>query len=258
MHNLNYIVQNFKSSMGIVSTDHDQQLLQWSVNGMKELNTKYKMVEQAIKGRELTIENGVANLPSDFVDFIRLGICVNGTFINFDMNDEICMVEDACPCDAETITTTINQCCGGGGITGDLGIWNYPMLGQPFSYSYTVGSYGIGPGFYHGGYKIDKNAGVIRFDNCVQATSCILEYVGDFMTLMGNAMVTEPIERALILYMNAERKMWSPDQRQNNQEPGARAKYYQEVRDINSARNAMNKQAWVALWRSYCYLGLKA
>ncbi len=258
MKNLNYIVQNYKLSNGLVSTDHDQQFLQWSINGMKELSNKYKLIDEAIKGTEITITDGVGNLPADFKEFIRIGVCVNGTFINFDINDEICMTENACPCDNEQITNTINQCCGGGALTGDLSIWNYPMLGQPFSYSYTVGSYGIGPGFYHGGYKIDKAAGVIRFDNCVQATSCILEYVGDFMTNMGNAFITEPLERTLILYLNAERKLWSPDARMNAQEPSARSKYYQEVRDANSQRNTMNKAAWVSLWRQYCYLGLKS
>lgn len=261
MKNLNYLVQSYKMSRNIISTDHDQQFLQWFINGMQEMSSKYKMVPAALKGVALDIVNNEANLPADYQKMMRIGICCNGVFINFDLNDDICLTPNGCECNEETVVNQINSCCNN--ESSNSGNWWYPMYGQvgpgqPWSYSYTAGSYAIGPGFNHFGYKIDVNRGKIVFDKCIPLQSCVMEYVGDFLTEMGNAFVPETIARALLLYAEAERRYWSPDPRVANGEPSARAKYYQEVRDINADRNALTYDNWVDLLRKFVYQGIKS
>lgn len=254
MKNLNYVLQNFKLSMGIVSSDHDQQFLQWIINGLRQMN-EWEMIKEALKGVELPIVNQEANLPADYQDYVRIGVCVRGTFINFDMNDDICMTSAACPCDEAQISATVEQCCNGN-WNGEN--WLYPAIGQPYSYSYTTGSYAQGPGFYHGGYKIDHARKIIRFDKCVKPTSMRLEYIGDFMNDMGNAIIPDSFVRPLVLYADHERKYWSPDERKQRQAPAAQNKWYQSIRDLNAKQQKMNKAEWEQLIRRYTYMGVKA
>ena len=122
MRNLNYIVQNYRLSNGIVSTQYDQQFLQWAVNGLKKMK-QLGLFQEVVKAVELPVnlEKHTANLPNDFDtdSLIRMGVCRHGVFIQFDLNDYLCLPQDkdcACATD-EQISAGINACCDGGGET---------------------------------------------------------------------------------------------------------------------------------------------
>lgn len=258
--NLNYVVENYRLSNGIVGTQYDQQYLQWAISGLKKLK-QLGLVQEIVKAVELTIdkENNTANLPEDFDtnSFIRMGICRNGVFINFDKNDALCLPEEKiCPCEPEHIQAQINACCNGGGT--DFPLWVYPIYGQPYSYSYTVGSYAIGPSFYHGGYKIDYAKRKIVFDACVTVDTCIIEYFGSVVGDMGNALISEALEEVLFNYIHWCRCRFAIDQSISRQQQQAYSTYYQSVRDLNSSQQALTKHDWVALMRRYVYQGVKA
>ena len=67
MKNINYVVQNYRLSNGIVSTQYDQQFLQWAVNGLKKMK-QLGLFQEVVKAVELPVnlEKHTANLPNDF------------------------------------------------------------------------------------------------------------------------------------------------------------------------------------------------
>jgi len=270
MKNLNYCLERVKLNLSIVGTQHDQQLLQWLIDGYQKLN-ELEIVSASVKVAELPIVNHKATLPRDYQDYLRIGVCVNGRFINFDKNDSLCLPMDnknECPCSGEEIQDFITGCCNtnpasAGTVDGNIGLgsvagWWFPTYGQPYSYSYSMGSYAIGPGFYHGGYKIDLHSQQILFDQCVCIDHCVLEYFGDFMNDMGNAYVPENMVQCLINYVNWQRAIWSPDAMVQRQTQANHSRWYQSVRDIVSKQQKMTKNEWVDLIREYTYQGVKA
>lgn len=255
MRNLTYIVENYSIKSGIVGTQHFQQLLQFATDGYRKLRD-LGQVQILVKAVKLDIVDHKANLPIDFVELIRIGVCRCGIMIPFDKNDALCLPhEEKCDCTAESINNCFS-CASNQNAEGNS-FWAFPVFGQPYSFSYSVGSYAIGPGNYSGGYKIDWHNQQIIFDHCVECDSCVLEYVGDFLNDMGNAMVPEKLIEPLVQWMDYERKYWSPDASYRRESGNARVRWYQTVRDLNSNNNAFNKHEWVELFRSYCYQGNK-
>ncbi len=144
------------------------------------------------------------------------------------------------------------------GVSGAWPFWAYPYFGEPYSYSYSAGSYGIGPGFYGGGYKLDEARQIIFFDNCVHAQTANLVYFGDFMTDSGNALVPDNMVEIIIYWLEFQKKRFSPDARLRSEAPAARNSWFQSVRDYNSANQKLNKAEWLKLFRKLSYMGVKA
>lgn len=260
MKNLNYIVERVRLAMNIGTTQYDQQFLQWAIDGYRKLN-ELELIQTTIKSVKLPVVDHKANLPKDYQDYIRIGICHNGILINFDKNDDLCLESDSpsCPCSEEEIQNGIQNACDGAfGNDGLTTMWTFPMVGQPYSYSYTVGSYGVGPGFYHGGYKMDLAKGQIIFDRCVTCEEVVLEYVGDVLNDMGNALILDSHTQCLVNYVNWQRHLWSPDPMLQRSERTRWNTWYTSLLDINSKLQKMNKHEWVQLFRAYTYQSVKA
>jgi len=118
--NLNYIVEFYRLSNGVASTQYDQQFLQWAVAGLKKMK-QLGLYAECVKAVEIVInkENNTASLPKDYdVDsLIRMGVCRGGIFLNFDKNDALCTPDEiGCKCPtADQIENNIKSCCDGGG-----------------------------------------------------------------------------------------------------------------------------------------------
>ena len=261
MVNLNYIVENYRLSNGLVSTQYDQTFLQWAIGGLKKMK-QLGLYAECVKAVEIVIDkkHNTANLPKDYdVDsMIRMGICRNGIFIQFDLNDYLCTPDmSGCKCaSTEDISLGINACCSGCGE--GFPSWVYPIYGNPYSYSYTVNNQAIGPGNYRGGYKIDYAKRLIVFDKCVTVDTCVLEYFGSVTDDAGNAIVSDGMEQVLFNYIHYCRCRFSPDANMRREHPSAYNTYYQQVRDLNSNQQALSKFHWLDLMRRYCYLAPKA
>jgi hypothetical protein len=260
--NLNYLCESYRLSNGIVSTQYDQQFLQWAIDGMIKMK-QMGLLPEVVKAVELPInkENNTADLPEDydFDSLIRMGVCRNGTFIQFDKNDTLCLPhETGCKCpSSEDIATGIDACCNSCGGEG-FPSWAYPIYGQPYSYSYTVNNYAIGAGYYHGGYMIDYSQRLIKFDKCITVDTCVLEYFGNVTNDGGNALVSEGMREVLINWIHYCRCRFSPDANMRREMTSAKSTWYQSVRDFNSTQNAMDKFQWLNLIRRYVYQAPKS
>ena len=261
MVNLNYIVENYRLSNGIASTQYDQQFLQWGIAGLKKMK-QLGLYSECVKAVEIVIdkENNTASLPKDYdVDsLIRMGVCRQGIFIQFDLNDYLCTPDEiGCKCTSgEVVALNINSCCNGGGE--GFPSWVYPIYGQPYSYSYSVNNYAVGAGFYHGGYKIDYAKRLIVFDKCVHVETCVLEYFGSVTDDAGNALISEGMEEVLMNYIHYCRCRFSPDMNMKSEAPSAKSTWFQSVRDLNSNQQALTKFHWLDLIRRYTYQGVKS
>lgn len=263
MKNINYCLQEYKLSIGIVNTQYDQQFIQWMVRGLTKLR-QLEQYQECTKSVRLPIDKitNTANFPADFSGrdaMIQIGVCRDGHFINFDKNEDLCLPGEFCPCnDTQHIQNVMNACCGNDGTYGAWPFWAYPVWGEPFSYSYSAGSYGIGPGFYGGGYKIFEETRQFVFDQCVKGDSFNLVYMGDFMTDTGNALIPDDMVEIMIAWLEYCKKRFSPDVVMRREAPAAKITWYQAVRDYNSANQKLNKSAWLKLFRRLSYMGVKA
>lgn len=261
LKNLIYVVQEAKLNMGIVSTDHDQQFLQWSIRGLSELR-KLEMYDDCVKSVRLPVypkdadhSNRWANLPLDYNGFVQIGICVGGVFINLDKNNDLCDTGEACPCnDSAAIAAQIQGCCDG---TASPIFWNYPMYGSPYSWSYSTGSYAQGAGWYSGGYKIDAARGIISFDDCVHPDNVTLVYFGEIVNDMGNALIIDDMVLILTNWIEYCKKRYNPDRFVRAEAPAARNTWYSTIRDLNSKNQKLNKSEWLKLFRKFSFLGIK-
>lgn len=261
--NLVYCVQNFKMTklQGVVNTDFDQYYLQLAIEGLRKMQ-QFEMIDTAVKSVSLPVTNDnnnhkIVNLPQDYYDYIRIGICVDGIFINFDKNDSLCLDVDNCPCATESEIVAIQNNILNSQDNG-YPTWWYPLWGQPYSYSYTIGSYGIGPGFYHGGYKLDLAKRQIILDAYVHADEIVLEYIGDFMNDMGNALVPDNYVQLIVKYIDWQRCEASIDPNMYRRAPSKYSQWYQEVRDCNSKNQKLTKFEWTSLFRAFTFQGVKS
>lgn len=215
-----------------MSTKHDLKWYSWAIAGFRRLNMANILNTQ--KTVQLTVdEDNAVFLPPDYVDYMKIGACVNGYIVNFDANDQICLKRDA-PCDCDSITQA---------LTTDWTNYAYnDWCYLPFynNGQFVSGLYGVGEGFYHGGYKIDHELGKIQFDNYVRISKILLEYQSSGgIEQNGNAYIPEYAVDALRQYVHWQRCKFSRD-------PIEHGDTAQQKRDFRMAANqALRKVAGI-------------
>src|ERR1017187_6556688 len=179
MNTLNYFVQHYKQGRREIDSSADELYLQRAVDCLKKLRA-LKMMDNAVKWVPLHVQTSPegekwAYYPSDYRSYNWVGCCHNGKFVNFDLNNDLCMIApwDKCACDGEAQQTIVTGCCNGANGNGNIGAaWWGSLFGsaEPWSYSYSVGSYAVGPGDggRAGTFRMDDANQIIRFDKCVE------------------------------------------------------------------------------------------
>lgn len=197
-----YIVNSAKQDIQAKGTSNDLLFLKWAIDGFRELNN-YNLVLPSGRSVKLELdENNEVYLPDDFVDYYKIGLCVGGYIINFDLNETICL-ERGGPCPCEEIEQTLRT-----GYCDTNNFWRTgcQYLGYVENGQYVAGVYGQGAGFYRGGYRIDWEMRKIKFDRFVSATHIILEYKSDGgIGEYGNAFIPEILIRPLTAFVHRQR-----------------------------------------------------
>lgn len=278
MNTINYFVQAYKLSHDEVEGGNDQKYLQWAIDCLKKLRA-LKMLDNAQKWCHFDIQTSPdgekwAHLPKDYRRYLWIGQqqCASqdgngnwygrGNFVSFDLSNDLCDIApwDSCACNAEMNMNTVQSCCNGGGGSGqwDGGLYFGYGGGEPYSYSYSMGSYAIGPGNVPHVFKIDTANNIIRFDRCVY--HACMKYEGDFLTGMGNCFIPPGIEDNMIIqhWMEWRSKIISPDRIMRSEADTAWRNCFQGIRDYNSQRNALNYSEWLDDIRRFTYQGVKA
>lgn len=256
VYSLNYVVQNVLAKINKPEKNLYIRLLQFANNGFRELNLADGM-PVTMKTVTLPVDHATntAILPDDYLDYYKIGLCINGKLVNFDMNDSLCLdsadAPSVCACDSATISTDIANCCNGSVLGGGAyGTWYYPYYSYYHNGQFVAGAYGVGAGYKHGGYKINLPANKIQFDSCVTAHEIVLEYKSSGLTGDGNAIIEQTAIPALIAYVQMEYneaikdKYWAEKYRRA---------YVTAASGMFKRQNALSYNEWLSLFRSLTY-----
>ncbi len=274
INSLGYSVKSALADLGYPESAYYEQFLHWAVKCYRELNVIGLM--PTIKTVQIPINQSTmsAPLPQGYIDFIRIGVCCNGIFINFDYNDEICLQGDAVPsgcCDSSVIANNISCICSavdasqvnGQGCCGDAGGFGFGGWGWAGwtngAWNYSLPNFGIGAGYYHGGYRINKDLNIIQFDSCVKAQSFTMEYKSSGFDNMGDAICPEGLLGAINEYIHWQRCRFmrgdSPnDRRMLRQEAeGFKRRYLVLADDFSHRENALVKYDYLDIFRRFTF-----
>ncbi len=184
-------------------TEHKyMQYLDIALRGLKELSFD---ILQEIKVADLAINtNLTVDLPVDYVNYTRIGVCKgDGRIHTLGYDERICLSKGIDVCGNEEPPD------------GELdGTWtgNYGLIGN-FRNGESIGNiYGLGGGQNGNGYyRIDREKHQIALSSEVTADSIVLEYISDGSNVNGDTSVNVLAEEALRSYI-----YWKSIQRKRN------------------------------------------
>jgi hypothetical protein len=162
------------------------RLLQIAISGLKNLNQDVRGITR-LERIPVDSQNFIVTLPSDFISYKKVFVCIQGQQIALAVNENMCppKFDDCGGPEMEGLSNTASQ--EGAGIF-------YPFgTNVPFdSYgSFTGRQYGIGGGNNSLGYfKIYPNEGYMAIQNMnASFDEVILEYLADVDSIDGTTYV---------------------------------------------------------------------
>jgi len=214
IYDLKYIVANVMLKADTLDERSYPYLLKHAINGYRKLNL-HGLIQQTVKTARIPLDpaTNIANLPSDYVDYFKLGVvykwwdgtCHVERIINIDYNPNIVGVGGEmpnyceCPCTPDAFNSQVANY-----DPAQYGwqTWLYyaPRVNNG---QYTAGIYGEGGNIYRGGFIIDLPNRIIRIGSFIsRVDEIVLEYKSTGISDMGNAIVPEGAIPALIAYVN--------------------------------------------------------
>ncbi len=202
---LDYIVRNV-----LVSLEEGNNLkkyqtyLQFAIRGMRELNLTSAQYPKSVFLDMLP--NKAVNLPTDYVKYLKIGICVNGHILNLGLDDSLCLNDKFSECGDPlevAIDNLSNANVNGTIVDGFFGFGiGFPFLSTFSNNQWVGGLYGLGGGFNSRGYyKINAETNQIQFTSNVPSQQIVLEYISDGINLDGTANVPKQAIEALIAFV---------------------------------------------------------
>ena len=211
-------------------TEHKYMMyLDAAIRGLKELTFD---ILQNIKSETLDVNtNLTVDLPCDFVNYTRIGLCrSHGRIETLGYDEYLCTQNNVDLCGDETANDFSGETSvsGGNSRNGEL----------------TGGWYGLGGGHRNGYYRIDRDKARIVLSSELAGQSIVLEYLSDGSNPNGDMKVNALAEEALRAYMHwkiIQRRAGIPIQ----EKEAARRDWYNEKR-LARARvvNFTPDQAW--------------
>ena len=179
---LKYIVANIKSRL-MTDDKFDEYLLQYCIDGITEMN----MFHLDISGPKTTVltisDINTVALPQDYIDYLQIGIIVNGQIRTLSLNPQI-PIPITMDCGEDT-----------NGFS-DL-IRAYPASPQ----------FGAGGGYNVSEYKIDKRGRRIVLQGAVPGGQVIMEYISSGISLSEENYFPRkylPVIRAYVMWVLAD------------------------------------------------------
>jgi len=255
MKSLAYIVSSVMTDIGVSDERHYVRFLKWAIDGYRKMNLHGLM--PTIKTVELDVNKATntVDLPEDYMDYIKVGVCINGRLINFDLNNNICgNGENNCPCEPHVIQQALTDT---DGVYLDYNTtWEF-YNSRVNNGIYTAGLYGVGAGFNGGGYKIDLQNHRIIFDSYVNADTITLEYRSTGIADDGSAKVDEGAIESLVNYVNYQRCVFSKDPYDRTLISLFKSNFENAAMSYNARNNARTPHYWMQLMRNDIHQAVK-
>jgi len=254
IYDLHYIVSSVMADLGESDNSKFIRYLKWAIDGYRRLNLAGSL-PQTIKTVRLPMSaSNTIDLPLDYIDYIKIGVCVNGYIVNFDHHPDMCIGEakykkDACG-DEEVMQTLATY--SNGDFAGD-GLINWRYLSHFHNGQHVAGYYGLGEGFSGRGYGIDIASRKIHFSSYVEVDEVILEYKTKGIDHTGNAIVPEGALSALTNFVHWKRESFNNVGKMKKADIGQALYWKNEFQDEWKAMvrrsNAMTQQQWLSVIR---------
>jgi hypothetical protein len=182
---LDYVVKTVLTQMEEGTLRKYQPVLQLAIRGFRELSL---YASTQVKTKHLPmLPNKAVNLPSDYVKYTKIGLCIDGRVLTLGLDDSLCLNGDYGPC-----------CDPLPSVAGAQKFDEYFDIGYQFSPyfhngQYVGGVFGYGGGFNGKGYyRINNETNQIQFSSEVPTSEIILEYISDGISQDGTTLI--PIE----------------------------------------------------------------
>lgn len=163
---------------------------------------------------ELPINNNdTVDLPSDYLNYSKIGICAGGIVYSLGRNDSICLDKSYNVCGVPVRDLPDTNVI----INGQVGV-TPTYYGEHFRNGELMGKFfGIGGGNNTNGYyRIDKSSNQLRLNGVnFMVTSIMLEYIADLSSVDGDFLVNPFLIESLKAWV-----FWKSIQRDRNRSLG--------------------------------------
>ena len=211
--NLDYCVNTVLSELNDYSTTNYQKYLQLAIRGFRQLNL---MTLPNIKVEYLTVntDNNTVDLPYDFVDYTKVGVCRGGQIVTLSLNESMCMPRKNCKCggtlssilnSVDSVTDTSLQ-----GFYSVYGNSGYFFASHFRNGQYVGEMYGMGGGFNESYFRIDKQRHQIAFSDVLNGAEIVLEYISSGIERDGSAIIPVQAVEVIIAYIHWQRIYHNP------------------------------------------------
>lgn len=267
VNSIGCVVNQALMDLNLPFSPNFERYLHFAIKGFREMNLLG--LAPTVKSVQLPVNQNTntVQLPEDFVDYLRIGLCCNGTMINLVLNDEICLNDQypqACDCTGEQLQNDISTLCNifnaNNGNCSDCNqygaVWYWPTYGAYYP-NFGIVNYGIGPGTYKGGYRLNREMNIIQFDSCVNAQSITLEYKSNGIKPDGNVVISEEMIPALNAYIHYQRCTFSQDPMDKQQARSFKSEFVTLMDDLSHRQNALTKETYLDVIRRFSFMGVK-
>ena len=199
---LDYVVQNVMLDLAETGSREYQRYLQWAIRGIKEMG---KWTNINIKTIVLPVENGIADLPDDYMRYTKIGLPVtlgNKTeILILGQNPDLAKNRQLDEC-GSSVTEAVGNMSSGNetGLNSVLFFSNYFRNGQ-----FVAGMYGLGGGFTSKTYDIDEERHQVIFSSDIPSGFVMLEYISTGVNVHGDTLIKEPAIETLIAWIHWKR-----------------------------------------------------
>jgi hypothetical protein len=186
---LTYCVATVQSLMEDYSDRLQEKLTQLAIRGLTNLNV-FNSLQIECEYLEMD-SNGVVDLSeiTDFVDFIKVGIPVNGKLWVLNINDKILPRRNALSADQAALIYN--------GDSGDINVTDGYYFGSP-----TNGLFGLSGGFSRSYVTYDEELRVLQFDSVIPRSQILLEYVSTGVKASGHTTIPRYLVEYIVAYIN--------------------------------------------------------
>ena len=192
--NLDYVVNNALMDMNDFSMENYKRFIQWAVRGFTDLNLH---ILDSVKVAYLPLSSAkTAALPSDFIDYMKIGMEINGEVWTFTLNPNMNFPRKVDECGEVQPTNTQNI---DDKVVGTRSI--IPNFGYYFAMHFRNGQYvgemyGLGGGYNNAYFRIDEQRNQIVFDSEIPADEIILEYKSTGISQNGGSIIPRKVSQS--------------------------------------------------------------
>jgi len=198
--NLDYVVRSVMSDLKQYTFHNYQALLQLAAEGFTDLNL---FVTNNVKVAYLPInENFTVDLPEDFIDYVKIGILLNGKVWTLGYNKDIALPRTVDRC-GNTLPSIVS--CSSNDDDINFPTWGFYFANHFRNGQYVGELYGLGGGFNFAYYTIDHDKRQIVLTDGVPKEEIILEYKSSGIDAEGSTTIPRQAVRAIKEYVHWKR-----------------------------------------------------